>query len=274
MVKQLRIGVTSKVHRTDILKVAKEIQEKLNNKCKLSFKKVLGQKIGFRGPFIDFKNPNLDVIITIGGDGTILDTAREVNGHNIAVLGVKRGGKGFLSEIQEDMDKKLDLLIRGKYFIENRMKLNVKVNNKQIGEVLNDAVICNAMPGHIQHFALEVHGDSIDSISADGIIIATPTGSTAYSLSAGGPIVEPTLDAYEITPISPFRLNPRSIVVPANTLTKVRITSARKGLLILDGDKQKTITKKDTIHITRGKNTTKFIKFEKDFLKKARKVLS
>jgi len=197
-----------------------------------------------------------------------------LSGTKVAVLGIKRGGKGFLSEIENNLEENLDKIIRGNYFIEERMKLDVEINRKPLGEVLNDAVVCTAVPGKIQHFALEIHGDSIDSMSADGIIIATPTGSTAYALSAGGPIIEPTLDAYEITPICPFRLNSRSFVVPSKTLTEIRLIKDRKGLVILDGDKECGVTKKDIIKIKKSKNKAYFVKFKRDHLKKVRKLLS
>jgi len=274
MVKQLRIGVTCKVYRPDILKAAKEVAAYLTGKCKLSFKKELARKIKIKEPSINFKNPQIDILLSIGGDGTLLQTLNDLSGHKIPVLGIKRGGKGFLTEIDDDMEEKLNTVLKGKYFVEERMKLDVHVNNKYIGEAMNDAVIYTAVPGKIQKFSLEVHGDAMDTVSADGMIFSTPTGSTAYALSAGGPVLDPTLDAYEITPISPFRLNSRSIVVPADTLTKARVIGRHAGLLIIDGYYRHSIKKKDIVKVTRAKNKAYFVKFNKNYLKKVRRALS
>jgi NAD+ kinase len=274
MVKQLRIGITSKVYRPDIIKAAKETAAYLDGKCKLYMKKELASKTGFKGPSINFKTTKLDIIMPIGGDGTLLHTVDQIKGRKIGVLGIKRGSKGFLTEVDHDMEKKLDAVLRGDYFIDEHLKLNVYLNDKNLGDVLNDVVLSTALLGKIQKFDIEVHGDAMDTVSADGIILSTPTGSTAYALSAGGPVLDPTLDAYEITPISPFRLNSRSIVIPANAVTKVKIVGRHNGIATLDGFYRYKIKKTDTLKITRSKNKAYFIKFNKNYLRKVRKALS
>ena len=114
----------------------------------------------------------------------------------------------------------------------------------------------------------------MDTISADGVIVATPTGSTAYAMSAGGPIIDPTLDAYEIVPTCPFQLSSRPVTVPANTKTIIEIATDRKALVSLDGYTRYDVTKKDKIEITKSKDKAYFIKFEDNFYRKIKRKLT
>ena len=271
------ICVVSKYLTPDILGVADQVNKFFSQgKCKVCYEKSLGRRLSIRNLFNVEKPPvNCDLIITIGGDGTLLRTVFALKGKKVPVVGIRKGAMGFLAEIEADhkLPFYLSRIARGDFNVEERTKLEVKLNGKKVGDVLNDAVITTALPGKIQKFSIEIHGDKIDEIAADGIIVSTPTGSTAYALSAGGSIIDPLLDAYEIVPISPFRLGTRPIVVPPWAKTTIRIITERRGFLVLDGYKTFAITGKDKVEITKAKTKAYLVKFEQSFYKRVREKL-
>ncbi len=173
-----------------------------------------------------------DIAFVIGGDGTILKTARFFASEDTAIFGINLGRLGFLSQSsKEDFSHSLDKILNGEYRIEERLMLETE---NQIA--LNDFVIKTAEQGRTARFELKINGKSVCNYLADGIIISTPTGSTAYGLSAGGPVLSPDIDAFVIVPICPHTLTARPLVVPANE--EISISSLDEGqefILSVDG---------------------------------------
>lgn len=165
----------------------------------------------------------IDVILVIGGDGTLLSVAKTAVRLNVPVVGINSGRLGFLSEIEQDeIEDGINKLLEGDYFIEERMLLCTSVDEQET-IALNDIVVTRAN-ATLKILELDVYIDDeyVDDFKADGIIISTPTGSTAYSLSAGGPIVDPSLDSMIITPICPHKMYSRTIIVPPEKAVKVK----------------------------------------------------
>lgn len=271
--KPLSIGIISKYLTPDILEVAKQIDDFFSKgKIKVYYEKGLGRRLNSPNTF-NLENPKCNFIMTIGGDGTFLKTIMALKGKEIPVVGIRRGAMGFLAEIDKDIYYYLRRIVNNDFSIDVRTKLDVRLNNKKVGEVLNDAVIITAQPGKIQKFEMEIHGDKIGEIAADGIIISTPTGSTAYALSAGGPIIDPQLDAYEIVPIAPFKLSARPMIVPSGAKTTIHIITERKGALVLDGSLSFSLTKKDMVEIAKSESKAYIVKFEKNFYARVRNKL-
>ncbi|HIJ98264.1 TPA: NAD(+)/NADH kinase [archaeon] len=268
------VGVVSKYLTPEILEAAKQINDFFSkNKIEVYYEKHLGRRLNSK-KFLNLTNPQVGLVISIGGDGTLLKTVAMLNGKGIPVVGVRRGKMGFLAEIESDLYYYLRRIVNGDYEIEDRTKLDVRLKGKKVGEVLNDAVLTTAQPGQIQRFEIEIHGDKIDEISADGIIVSTPTGSTAYAMSAGGPIMDPHVSSYEIVPICPFRLGIRSIIVPGNTKTALSVLSSKKAMLVLDGALSFSVSKGDKVEITTSKSKAHLIKFEKNFYKRVKSKLA
>jgi len=186
------------------------------------------------------------------------------------MLGINKGFLGFLTELGPDFQKGLTELLKGNFDIEERIKLDVKLNDKSIGSVLNDVVLLSSKPAKIQRYKLFLNDIEIDEFAADGIIVATPNGSTAYAMSVGGPILDPAIDAFEIVPISPFKLSFRPIVVPPKTRAHLHVTSDRPAILVLDGYDHFDISKEDHIQVEKSKEKAFFVKFEKNFYSKVR----
>ncbi len=207
-----------------------------------------------------------DAFIAVGGDGTIIHTARHASRAGKPILGVNLGRLGFLAGMERDELYLLRKLFDGSYTVENRMMLEITVHGAQ-GErtycALNDAVVSGAQ-SKIFDFGLSVEGSAMYRFRADGLILATPTGSTAYSLSAGGPVLDPQMDCILFTPICPHSLFNRSTVFSADKHLTVSADSEYSGdvYLTVDGDAPIRIARSDTISVCKSARSTLLIKMD------------
>ena len=224
-------------------------------------------------------------IIVLGGDGTLLQAARDVVDKDIPLFGINMGTLGYLAEIdQHSIYPALDRLMSDRYTIERRMMLSGTVykNDKvAVSDVaLNDIVIGREGPLRVVRFNNYVNGTFLNSYKADGIIVSTPTGSTGYSLSAGGPIISPAASMILMTPLAPHTLNTRSIVFSPDDRITVEIGEGRDqnqehGMASFDGDTSVSMVTGDRIVITRSKKDTRIIKINNiSFLETLREKMS
>lgn len=207
-----------------------------------------------------------DMLICFGGDGTILHAAKDANACHVPVLGVNLGSVGFMAELEQGELSMLSRLAAGKYTIEERMMLDVTVRRE--GKIvysdlaLNDAAVTKGAVARVVD--LEVYGDKvlISSFSADGVLISTPTGSTAYSMSAGGPIVEPTAENIIVTPICPHALSARSFVLGRGRTVSVKLgRMVRKTTyLSVDGGKAFRLNSGDIVETRESKSKTQLVR--------------
>lgn len=213
---------------------------------------------------------NTECIMVLGGDGTLLQAARDVVHREIPLIGINLGNLGFLAEVDKStLFQALDQLMKDDYEVEERMMLcgTVYHGDEIIGEdmALNDIVICREGPLRVVRFNNYVNNEYLNSYNADGIIISTPTGSTGYSLSCGGPIVSPSAAMTIMTPIAPHTLNTRSIIFPAEDVITVELGEGRRqtkenGLASFDGDTMIPIVTGDRIVIQKAVVSTKILK--------------
>jgi len=186
--------------------------------------------------------PDTDLALVAGGDGTLLSVAREVASAGIPILGVNLGSLGFLTELQADERfEALERVLAGRFTIEERQTLRVRYakraeTTQREYALLNDAVISKSALARMIHIDVQVDGDEVATYKSDGLILATPTGSTAYSLSAGGPILDPRMRAFVITPICPHTMTHRPLVVPSDVHIDLTLRSdGEEVYLTLDG---------------------------------------
>jgi NAD+ kinase len=200
----------------------------------------------------------VDLIVVLGGDGTLLSVARLVDGLDVPLLGVNLGGLGFLTATTlAALYPTLETVLRGEYTAEERMVLATAVargNDVQAEYLaLNDVVIAKGSIGRLIDLEVSLEGQMVTAYRADGLIVATPTGSTAYNLSAAGPILFSTMDAIVLTPISSHALTNRPIVLPGTARLEVRLrTDMPDVTLWLDGQPGRPVTAKDTVRIRRA----------------------
>ena len=205
------------------------------------------------------------IVCAIGGDGTILSTVRRMQQKMIPVMGIHIGGLGFLSECtEENLENSLEYIFKEEYSISQRMLLEVKVKSRteedEIFYALNDIVIDHGPSGRVLKAELQVSGHYLNTYEGDGVIIATPTGSTAYSLSAGGPIIYPSIDTILVTPICPHSLSARPIVLQPDEVITLRFPDPFDGIaLAVDGQIRITVDNDSRIKISRSKNPAQLV---------------
>lgn len=203
--------------------------------------------------------PDADFLVCFGGDGTILHAAKDASSFGVPIVGVNMGSVGFMAELEQGELSNLTRLVSGEYTLENRMLLDVRVIRE--GRVifrstaLNDAVITKGAVARV--IDLQVYGDKvlISNVFGDGVILSTPTGSTAYSLSAGGPIVEPTAENLIMTPISAHTLQAKAMVLDKNRLIDIVVPkqSRKTAYLSVDGGKAFKLFSGDTVEVSRSR---------------------
>lgn len=207
-----------------------------------------------------------EMIIVLGGDGTLLSVARLVGSHNVPILGVNLGGLGFLTEITlEELYRVLERVIQGDYLTDERVVFNAAVirHGEKLAEfiVLNDAVINKGALARIIDIETTINGEYLTTFKSDGLIISTPTGSTAYNLSAGGPIVHPSLHCIIITPICPHTLTNRPIMIPDDVEVRAILKSKQQEVLLtLDGQQGFVLEFGDAVEVKKAEGKILLIK--------------
>lgn len=210
--------------------------------------------------------PNAELVICFGGDGTILHMAKSAAKRGVPVLGVNIGTMGFIAELESSELDKLANLVRGEYTLESRMMLDVTVQREQdilFHDIcLNDVVVTKGTVARIVHLAVKCDGTTAMEMGGDGVILATPTGSTAYSLSAGGPIVEPETQNIVITPICPHDMGSRCIMASdKRTITVEMARNARRNAyLSVDGGKAIRLNMGDVVTVKKSQIVTKLVR--------------
>jgi len=208
----------------------------------------------------------VDLLLVLGGDGTLLSVARLVGARDVPILGVSLGGLGFLTEVTlEELYQTLDAVFQGTYEVSQRILLSVTVHRQgeRIAEyvALNDAVINKGALARMIELETHIDGQYVTTFRADGLILSTPTGSTAYCLAAGGPIVYPTLRALVVAPICPHMLNFRPLVIPDAAKVEIVQGSANENAyLTLDGQVGFALRHRDVIKVVRSDHTITLLK--------------
>lgn len=212
---------------------------------------------------------NCDIVIVVGGDGTTLNVAKAASLHNKLTLGINAGRLGFMSGLERDELSLLNRLVSGEYEVEERMMINARLmseNGIQNFICLNDAVITRGDLARLIDVTVKSDGRVITKNRADGMIIATPTGSTAYSMAAGGPVVSPDNSCFVVTPICPHSLVNRSIVFSSDKELEITVENDKNNTsyLSIDGEKSVTVTKNSKIIISKSEYVAKLIKIKPD----------
>ena len=216
--------------------------------------------------FSSQKPPEVDFLLCFGGDGTLISGVRIFSNPTVPVLGVHLGGLGFLAQITpEVLIDKLDCVKNGEFKIQDRLVLSAKISgNNRLFYAVNDFVVQNETSFRVTSLSLFIDDQHVSDYKSDGIIISTPTGSTAYSLSSGGPIVQPDVFSIIITPIAPHSLTSRPLVLPSDVEVEFRFNqdSENNLKLIADGQNIINFTKDSTVKLSQAKHHLKFITFK------------
>ncbi len=264
----MKVGIIAKKSK-EAIELANEIAEFLSRQgVDFIFDEETAKKLGKSGCRI--REMNVDYLIVLGGDGTILKTVFYTKGL-IPILGINFGTMGFLTEITPKKWKSaIKNLIEGNFKIEERAKIDVfNEKNEKLGEALNEVVITSQTPVEMLAIKIYISGIAIEDLKADGVIVSTPTGSTAYCMSAGGPLIDPNVKALIITPLSPFKGLTNSIVIPNDLEIRIE-TSGKSPVAVLDGKHIFSI--KNFVKIKTSRNKVKFIKTDGNFYEKIKRI--
>jgi NAD+ kinase len=254
-----RIGLVAKAASREALRTANELAEWLERRdLEVLLDEATLRAFPDRGSADPFhQDAEVDLVIVLGGDGTLLSVARSAR-RGVPILGVNLGSLGFLTELgRHELYPSLVRVLAGNYTLEKRSLLRVELlrggGQTAVWDIFNDAVIAKSALARIIRLTLTVDGDLVGNFRADGLIVSTPTGSTAYNLSAGGPIVAPELPVAVITPICPHTLSLRPLVVPDDRVIEVVLETQREEVyLTLDGQEGTSLGFQNRVRIRRS----------------------
>jgi NAD+ kinase len=260
------VGLVARYDKKSALKLTEDLAEYLKKRgLKVYVEDTLTDKVSTKEEFIPLSKMKTDFIITIGGDGTILRTCLNVPKPEPPILTINMGVRGFLTEVEpKNAYDAVERILKGEYKIEKCAKLAVTIGKEPMPDALNDVVISACEPSKILYTQICKDGKTILKCQADGLIVATQTGSTGYSLSAGGPVLDQEVDAFVLTPICSLTVF-HSLVFPADSTVSFNVERPREMLVLIDGNYRKLVSADDMLQVTRSKNVTSFIRFETDF---------
>lgn len=263
-----KIGITSKPKKPEVREIVPPLVEWLRQRSiEVLIDKETGSALDSSEKCVTRNEmpARVDLIIVLGGDGTLLATARALNRKPVPLLAVNLGGLGFLTVITRDeLYPTLETVLAGDFRTEQRVQIEAEVI--RAGEVisaflaLNDVVLNKAAIARVLDFDVRVDGQFISTYKADGLIVSTPTGSTAYSLAAGGPVIAPSVEAFIITPICAHTLSNRPIVLPDSAQIEVEVKTLRESVyLTVDGQVGIAVRSEDAVHMRRASSVVELI---------------
>ena len=266
------VGIVVKRENIAAVEMAREMVEKFDRSgIKFCSDRHTSQMLKCRClEFDDMSQNELDCVLAVGGDGTILSVARQVAKLCIPILGINMGHLGFLAEVDPlRYEEALKNLLKGQYTVEERTMVEATVFQDGYSSreliALNDIVISKNSFARLLRFDVFVNEEHFSAFQADGVIVSSPTGSTAYSLSAGGPLVSPNIDAMLVTPICAHILSSRPLVVSGDDMIRVELNSSHSDIAITaDGQETVKLGPKDVITIRKSPYKTRFVKLGND----------
>ena len=261
------IGIVTKPQFPEIIVLLKELIDWLHHhKKKVVLNTSTGKLLGDEQLNKDETLASrADLVVVLGGDGTMLSAARLVNERSIPILGVNMGGLGFLTETTVDkLYESLNKVFAQEFYLDSRLRLEIAISHEggkpEQGTALNDVVISKGTLGRMITINIQIDKQFVTNLQGDGLIVSSPTGSTAYSMSAGGPILEPSLESLVINPISPHTLSHRPLIVPSQVTLEAKLTSHEGATATLDGQIGMAMNRGDILTIRTSHHPTQLIR--------------
>jgi NAD+ kinase len=273
----MRAGVVSRTDAEKALKTTRKIIDYLDSVgVEVSVETDTALALELQEHNTNLQDLDGDFVITVGGDGTILRAAMEMRSPNTPLFGVNMGRRGFLSEVPpEGIEDAVQKVLDGDYFIEESLKVKSwGVGIKDVfPDALNEVLIASSLPSKMLLLRLSIDGEFITDIQADGAIISSPTGSTAYNMSAGGAIIAPTVEALSLTVICPYSYF-RSLVFPASSTVRIELLKPlTDGMAIIDGRNYIALKAGSVVEATMSENVTRFIRFKPFYSRIQRRLM-
>ena len=223
-------------------------------------------------PGMGLGEADADLAVVVGGDGSVLYTVQGL-GRQIPVLGINWGEVGFLTELEpSEALGFLEGLGEG-FRVEKRMRIEISLDGRRLGDALNEAVIVTSRPAKMLRFGVEIDGIPAERFRSDGMLVSTPTGSTAYAMSAGGPIVDPGVEAFLLVPLAPYMLSSRPVVIASHRVLRITLESEKPARLVLDGQLTRDLAIGAVLTVRRSDRPALFVDVGKNFFDKVDRKL-
>lgn len=271
-----KVAITSRLDKAEAIKLIEKIINYLQNKSvKVILDKELFKKVKCDVSFQPLEEVHVDLIITIGGDGTVLMTASRLK-KTCPIFSINMGTLGFLTEVSphKAIDA-LEKILNEDFELEKCERITPTINGRKLPDALNEVLVTSKQPAKLLHFLIKIDERTLVSEKADGLLIATPTGSTAYALSAGGAIIDPRVKAFIITPICPLGFTLKPLIIPLESTVTIKLLKhSTEALLVIDGQFRYTLPSKAEIKITRSDIPAIFVRIKPvDIYRRIRKRL-
>ncbi|OPY45341.1 MAG: putative inorganic polyphosphate/ATP-NAD kinase [Methanoregulaceae archaeon PtaU1.Bin222] len=267
----MKAVIVCRIDNAEALVFARSIRAILSEEhCVAEFDHDTALVAGEAGSYL--AETDADIVIVIGGDGTILRTIQQLR-RPVPVLGINWGEVGFLADL-EPVDAPIFLrsLVHG-FGIEKRMRISLTKDGVLLGTALNEALIVTTRPAKMLRFSIIIDGIVAEQFRADGLLISTPTGSTAYAMSAGGPIVDPRIQGFLLVPLAPYMLSSRPHLISEGRRLEIRLESAKPAKLVLDGQQTVDLGTSSSLHVEKSPVPAQFVDVRRNFFEKVDKKL-
>ncbi|RQD80805.1 MAG: NAD(+) kinase [Methanocalculus sp. MSAO_Arc2] len=269
----MRFFIVSRIDRSDAVAFAGKLAEDLTRVGHIALlEEETAEILGKEGVSLDEAARDTDCIAVVGGDGTVLRVVLQM-AHQAPILGINWGEVGFLADLEPDDAYSFLTAMQPGFTVEKRMRLLFQTDNGAIGNALNEALIVTSRPAKMLRFRIVIDGLVAETFRADGIIISTPTGSTAYAMSAGGPIVDPWIDGVLIVPLAPYMLSSRPHLISADRKIEIRLESDKPANLVIDGVMTRPLGLSASIDVTRSQQPALFVTAGQNFFEKVEQKL-
>jgi len=268
----VRIGITANPNKPAAVALAKRARHRIGDRATTVLSTETARALHHEAGAVPLDAMEADVLLAIGGDGTFLYALHH---SAIPLLGVHAGTVGFLAEVDGDQipafDAAVERVLAGAYFVEDRMKLATQIDGENLIDATNEVVVHTSQVAKMRQFEIAVDGIPVGRTRADGIILATPTGSTSYALSALGPIVEPSVEAILITALAPFQVTQRAVLVdPLHTVSVRVVAPALEATVVVDGQGEHHLAPGTALLAYRSPRKASFVRFTAGFFQRLR----
>ncbi|HEV2428958.1 MAG TPA: NAD(+)/NADH kinase [Thermoplasmata archaeon] len=268
----MRIGLTANPNKRLALDLARRAIERIGDRAEVLLSDETRAALGLTRPSAPLEGLEADLMIVIGGDGTILHALQRTR---VPVLAMNAGTVGFLAEIEGSsppaFDGAIERALSGAYHVDERMKLASRVGDRQLPDATNEIVVHTSQVAKMRLFEILIDGRAVGRIRSDGIIVATPTGSTSYALSALGPIVDPGVEAIVVAALAPFQATQRAVVVEPLRTVGVRLVHPDKdGVVVIDGQDESPAPSGSVVTTYRSPRRARFVRFGGRFFRRLR----
>jgi NAD+ kinase len=268
----VRIGLAAHPLKPSALALALRARERIADRAEVVWSTETANALGHPGPSSPLETLDADVVLAFGGDGNFLYALGRTQ---LPLLPVHAGTVGFLAEVDgEDpaaLDAALDAVLQGRFHVEDRMKLAAESGDLALPDATNEIVIHSSQVAKMRDFEIALDGEVAGRIRGDGVILATPTGSTSYALSALGPIVEPGVEAILVAALAPFQITQRAVLVdPLRTVSVRLVTEEKEAVVVVDGQSEFHVPGGSTVRAYRSPRRARFVRFGSSFFRRLR----